>query len=76
MAHDPVLLVHGFNGSGSNWTALVRALERAGWRADEIDAMSYDSSKSNRAIAQQVADEVATLKARSASSLGTGSTCR
>ncbi len=67
-AHDPVLLVHGFNGSGSNWTALVRALERAGWRADEIDAMSYDSSKSNRAIAQQVADEVATLKARTGAS--------
>lgn len=67
-AHDPVLLVHGFNGSGSNWTALVRALERAGWRADEIDAMSYDSSKSNKAIAQQVADEVATLRARTGAS--------
>ena len=67
-AHDPVLLVHGFNGSGSNWTALVRALEHAGWRADEIDAMSYDSTKSNKAIAQQVADEVATLQARTGAS--------
>lgn len=61
---DPVLLVHGFNGSGANWTALVGALERAGWRADEIDAMSYDSSESNKQIAHEIADEVAVLKAR------------
>jgi triacylglycerol lipase len=64
----PVLLVHGFNGSGANWTALVQALEHAGWQADEIDAMNYDSTKSNKAIAQQIADEVAALKARTGAS--------
>lgn len=62
--HDPVLLVHGFNGSAANWTAMVAALEQAGWRADQIDAMSYDSSESNRQIAREIAGEVAALKAR------------
>jgi triacylglycerol esterase/lipase EstA (alpha/beta hydrolase family) len=62
--HDPVLLVHGFNGSGSNWTAMVATLQRAGWRADEIDAMSYDSSQSNKQIAHEIATAVAALKAR------------
>jgi triacylglycerol lipase len=62
--HVPVLLVHGFNGSGSNWSAMVAALQAAGWRADEIDAMSYDSSESNKQIAHEIAAEVAGLKAR------------
>ena len=61
---EPVLLVHGFNGSASNWGALVHTLEQAGWRADEIDAINYDSSLSNKAVARQIADEVAALQAR------------
>ena len=61
---DPVLLVHGFNGSGSGWQAMVAALVRAGWPPDSVDAMDYDSSLSNKEIARQVGAEVAALKAR------------
>ncbi len=60
----PVLLVHGFNGSPSGWQAMTAALERAGWPAGSIDAMSYDSSASNTTIAAQVAAEVDALRAR------------
>jgi triacylglycerol lipase len=62
---DPVLLVHGFNGSGAGWHAMVASLEQAGWRADQIDAMTYDSTgSSNVDIAHRIAEEVATLRAR------------
>jgi triacylglycerol lipase len=60
----PVLLVHGFNGAPSGWHAMTTALERAGWPAASIDAMSYDSTASNTTIAEQVAAEVAALRAR------------
>jgi triacylglycerol lipase len=63
-----VLLVHGFNGSGNDWTALVAALQHAGWHKDEIDAISYDSTRSNRTTAQQIATEVEALKARTGAS--------
>jgi triacylglycerol lipase len=43
---------------------MIGTLERAGWPAGSITAMSYDSSRSNEEIARQVADEVARLRAR------------
>jgi triacylglycerol lipase len=61
---DPVLLVHGFNGSGASWHAMVAALGADGYAADEIDAMSYDSHESNVVTAHQIAREVDSLRAR------------
>lgn len=62
--HDPVLLVHGFNGSGASWHAMTAYLRAQGYRADEIDAMSYDSAASNVDTARQIALEAAALRAR------------
>jgi triacylglycerol lipase len=62
--HDPVLLVHGFNGSGASWHVMVASLEHAGYRTDEIDAMSYDSHESNVDVARRIAREVDALRAR------------
>jgi triacylglycerol lipase len=63
LVHEPVLLVHGFNGSGAGWHAMVASLEAAGW-LDEIDAMSYDSTRSNVDVGHRIAREVAALRAR------------
>lgn len=62
--HDPVLLVHGFNGSGGGWHAMVAYLRTRGYRAHEIDAMSYDSDASNLDTARRIATEAAALRAR------------
>jgi len=62
--HDPVLLVHGFDGSGASWHTMVARLRAAGYRADEIDAMSYASTISNVAVAHRIAGEVTRLLAR------------
>jgi triacylglycerol lipase len=61
---DPVLLVHGFNGSGASWHAMTAYLRSQGWRADEIDAISYDSDASNVDTARRIAREVDALRAR------------
>lgn len=61
---DPVLLVHGFNGSSHGWRALITALEARGYRASEIDAIDYDSDASNVTTAQLIAREADALRAR------------
>jgi triacylglycerol lipase len=61
---DPVLLVHGFNGSPTNWTTMRDRLLAAGYRPREVAAMSYDSAASNVVIAQQVAAAVEQLLSR------------
>jgi len=61
---DPVLLVHGFQGSGAGWHAFVAALLTHGYRASEIDAITYDSGASNVGIARRIAREAAGLRAR------------
>jgi len=61
---DPVLLVHGFDGSGASWHALVARLRATGYAAADIDAMTYDSHASNVAAGHAVAREVARLLAR------------
>ena len=64
LEHEPVLLVHGFGGSGSGWRAMVTSLRAAGWPADAVDAMTYDSHRSNVEIADVIAREAAALRAR------------
>ena len=61
---DPVLLVHGFNGSSHGWHALVASLEAKGYRASEIDAIDYDSDVSNVDTAHLIAREADALRAR------------
>ena len=61
---DPVLLVHGFRGSGAGWHAFVATLLAHGYHASEIDAINYDSAVSNIDTARRVAHEAAALRAR------------
>jgi triacylglycerol lipase len=66
--HDPVLLVHGFHGSGASWRALVARLRSVGYRPGEIDAMTYDSDASNVETAHRIAREAERLRARTGAS--------
>ncbi len=61
---DPVLLVHGFNGSSGGWHALVASLEARGYRTSEIDAIDYPSDESNVDVARQIARDADALRAR------------
>jgi triacylglycerol lipase len=61
---DPVLLVHGFNGSSHGWHALITSLEARGYRASEIDAIDYGRDTSNVDVARQIAHEADALRAR------------
>jgi triacylglycerol lipase len=61
---DPVLLVHGFNGSSGAWHALEASLVARGYRTSEIDAIDYPSDESNVEVARQIAREADALRAR------------
>lgn len=60
---DPILFVHGWNSSGSTWDTMVSRFRAAGYEADELMSFSYDTSRSNRTTAAEIADRVATLRA-------------
>ena len=61
---DPVLLVHGFDGSSASWKVMVRRLHDAGYPAGRVDAISYDSSASNVDVGHQISRAVDALRAR------------
>jgi len=63
-APDPVLLVHGFDGSGASWKVMVQRLHDAGYPSDRVEAISYDRSVSNVDIAQQIRHAVDDIRAR------------
>ena len=64
MGRDPILFVHGWSGNGSNWSYYAGRFLLDGYSSSQLDLWSYDWTKSNVAIAQDVANEVAALKAR------------
>ncbi|MEY9212509.1 triacylglycerol lipase [Thermobifida halotolerans] len=55
---DPVVFVHGYGGSGSNWDSMIEDFVDDGWDRDELYTVTYDASVSNTVIAEQVADKV------------------
>ena len=65
---DPVLLVHGFGGSASDWGAMTRVLRDHGYQPAEIDAIDYERDASNVAVAQRIAREAAALRTRTGAS--------
>jgi triacylglycerol lipase len=65
---DPVLLVHGFQGSAAGWGAMTGFLREHGYDTSEIDAIDYDSDASNVEIARRIAHEAARLRARTGAS--------
>ncbi|GAA0235891.1 triacylglycerol lipase [Saccharothrix mutabilis subsp. mutabilis] len=62
-AHDPVLFVHGWNGSASNWNTMISRFRADGRPDDHLRAFSYDTAKSNATTAEVVRAEVDRLLA-------------
>lgn len=67
VGRDPVLLVHGFHGSSKSWGTMASRLRAAGYRNDQIDAISYDSEASAVSAAHAIARAVDKLQARTGS---------
>ncbi len=57
-ARDPVLLVHGWNGSPANWEPMVQRFRADGWSDRELHVWSYNSMLSNVQIAEQLGARV------------------
>ncbi|MBA8824553.1 triacylglycerol lipase [Saccharopolyspora lacisalsi] len=56
--NDPVIFVHGYTGSASNWTTAETVFRANGYSADQLFAYEYDYNQSNEASASGLADYV------------------
>ncbi|MCQ4118288.1 esterase/lipase family protein [Rhodococcus tibetensis] len=52
--HDPILFVHGWQGSSSQWNTMIARLKADGWADAELYNWSYNSGQSNVTTAAQV----------------------
>lgn len=63
LALDPILFVHGWSGSASNWETMIGRFEKDGWPKSYLRAYSYNTSQSNKTDAETVVkSEVEKLK--------------
>jgi triacylglycerol lipase len=61
--HDPIVFVHGFQGSGAIWTTMVDRLKADGWTDAPLVTFTYDSNQSNITIAALIQTKVDSLLA-------------
>jgi len=52
LAVDPILFVHGWSGSASNWNTMISRFEKDGWAKSQLRAYSYNTSQSNKTTAE------------------------
>jgi triacylglycerol lipase len=52
MALDPILFVHGWSGSASNWNTMKGRFEKDGYPSSYLLAYSYNTSQSNKTTAE------------------------
>jgi triacylglycerol lipase len=64
VAHDPILFVHGWNGSESNWSTMISNFSREGWTREELNNWRYSTSQSNVRTASEVARKVEEIRSR------------
>jgi triacylglycerol lipase len=65
--HTPVVFVHGYTGSPSNWTTAEAVFEAAGYSSNELYAFSYNSYGDNITNAQSLADYVSQVRSQTGS---------
>src|SRR5919106_3818060 len=54
LALDPILFVHGWSGSASNWNTMKSRFEKDGYPASHLLAYNYNTSQSNKTTAETV----------------------
>lgn len=53
LAQDPILFVHGWSGSSSNWSTMIGRFEKDGYPKSYLSAYSYNTSQSNKVDAEK-----------------------
>jgi triacylglycerol lipase len=53
LAVDPILFVHGWSGSSSNWTTMIGRFEKDGYPKSYLSAYTYNTSQSNKVDAEK-----------------------
>jgi triacylglycerol lipase len=66
--HTPVVFVHGYTGSSSNWVTAQTVFRAAGYSSDELYAFDYNSYCDNRANAASLASYVSQVRQRTGAS--------
>lgn len=51
-AVDPILFVHGYTRSASDWNTFIANFEKDGWSKKQLRAYSYNTSTSNKTTAE------------------------
>ncbi|MFF7445600.1 MULTISPECIES: alpha/beta fold hydrolase [unclassified Streptomyces] len=64
----PVVFVHGYTGSASNWTTAMSVFRLNGWSSSNLFAYEYNSYGNNVTNAQGLASFVNNVKARTGAS--------
>ncbi len=64
----PVVFVHGYTGSASNWTTAMAVFRAAGWSSSNLFAYEYNSYGDNVQNARGLASYVNTVKSRTGAS--------
>ena len=68
-ALDPILFVHGWSGSASNWNTMISRFEKDGYTKKQLRAYSYNTSQSNKTDAETIVkSEVEKLKSENGAS--------
>ncbi|HEX6293506.1 MAG TPA: triacylglycerol lipase [Herpetosiphonaceae bacterium] len=58
LVHDPILFVHGWSGSASNWNTMISRFKADGWTTSELNAWTYNTAQSNATTAQEIKTRV------------------
>lgn len=53
-AVDPILFVHGYSRSASDWNTMIGRFEKDGWTKSQLSAYNYNTSQSNITTAEKV----------------------
>jgi triacylglycerol esterase/lipase EstA (alpha/beta hydrolase family) len=52
LAVDPILFVHGYTRTASDWNTFIANFEKDGWAKKQLRAYSYNTSTSNKTTAE------------------------
>jgi len=64
----PVIFVHGYSGSASNWTTAMAVFQAGGYSSSQLFAYEYNSYGNNITNAQGLATYVSQVRARTGAS--------
>lgn len=64
---QPIVFVHGFSGSASNWDTMISRFKADGYASSELFAWQYDTSQSNVTTASQLATYIDSVRQQTGS---------